>query len=69
VKLSEIEIVAQSFLFLIAGYETSATTLHFALFLIALHPDIQRKCVEEVCNVIGDSVCLIIFCLFLFINV
>ena len=33
---------------LIASYDTTSTTLAFALYLLALHPDIQETCVEEV---------------------
>ncbi len=51
--LREIEIIAQSFLFVLAGYETSASTLHFAIYLLALHPTVQNKCLDEVVNVCG----------------
>jgi len=33
---------------LIASYDTTSTTLAFALYILANHPDIQEKCLEEV---------------------
>uniref|UniRef100_A0A914WXD4 Uncharacterized protein n=1 Tax=Plectus sambesii TaxID=2011161 RepID=A0A914WXD4_9BILA len=55
VKLTELEMMSQSFLFLIAGYETTATTLHFALYLLALHPEIQDRVVDEINTVVGEA--------------
>ncbi len=56
IKLTLRETIAQCFLFLLGGYETSAVTLHFALYLLALHPEIQDKCLEEINQVLGDTV-------------
>ncbi|XP_047453039.1 thromboxane-A synthase [Mugil cephalus] len=46
--ITEDEIVGQAFVFLVAGYETSSNTLGFACYLLALHPECQRKVQEEV---------------------
>ncbi|XP_055701820.1 cytochrome P450 6a9-like [Phlebotomus papatasi] len=42
-KLTLEEIAAQSFAFFVAGYETSATAMAFALYELAKHPEIQAK--------------------------
>ncbi|RDD42460.1 Cytochrome P450 3A24 [Trichoplax sp. H2] len=47
-KLSDDEIVSQAFVFLIAGYETTANTIAFASYLIATNPEIQRKLHDEI---------------------
>ncbi|XP_034032874.1 thromboxane-A synthase-like isoform X2 [Thalassophryne amazonica] len=47
-KMTEDEVVGQAFVFLIAGYETSSNTLGFTCYLLAIHPECQRKVQEEV---------------------
>ena len=47
-KLSDDEIVAQSIIFLLAGYETSSNTLSFLLYHLALNPDVQDKLRTEI---------------------
>ncbi|XP_017468125.1 PREDICTED: cytochrome P450 6a9-like [Rhagoletis zephyria] len=46
--LSVSEMTAQAFVFFVAGFETSATTLAFALYELALHPDIQTQLRTEI---------------------
>ncbi|XP_068241539.1 cytochrome P450 3A24-like [Palaemon carinicauda] len=46
--LTELVITAQCVLFYIAGYDTTATTLSFLSYCLALHPDIQQKCMQEI---------------------
>ena len=45
--------MAQAFLFLIAGYETSSSTLSFALYELALHPQIQQNLRAEIMQVMS----------------
>ena len=45
--------MAQALAFLIAGYETSSTTLSFALYELALHPDIQQSLRAEIVQVLS----------------
>ena len=47
-KLSDDEIVAQSVIFLLAGYETTSNTLAFTLYHLAVNPDIQDKLRTEI---------------------
>ncbi|KAL1764808.1 cytochrome P450 3A31, partial [Sigmodon hispidus] len=46
--LSDMEIIAQSVIFIFAGYETTSSTLAFALHSLATHPDVQKKLQEEI---------------------
>lgn len=47
-KLSDLEIVSYSITFLLAGYETTANTLAYTSYLLALNPDIQDKLCAEI---------------------
>ncbi|XP_062944446.1 cytochrome P450 3A4-like isoform X1 [Cynocephalus volans] len=46
--LSDMELVAQSIIFIFGGYETTSNTLSFIMYLLATHPDIQQKLQEEI---------------------
>ncbi|CAG2101581.1 unnamed protein product, partial [Medioppia subpectinata] len=46
-KLTTDEILAQCFLFFAVGYETTATTLSYCVYELALNPDIQDLLVAE----------------------
>ncbi|WP_411757584.1 cytochrome P450 [Streptomyces venezuelae] len=48
------ELRDQVLVFLLAGHETTATSLAFALHLLALHPEQQDRGREEVSRVLGD---------------
>ena len=50
------EILAQGLLFFIAGYETTATSITFLLYNLAMNPEIQEKLHEEIIGVPGDQV-------------
>ena len=49
------EIAAQSFVFFIAGFETSSTTMNFALYELARHQDIQDKLRDEINTVLAKN--------------
>uniref|UniRef100_A0A914DF90 Cytochrome P450 n=1 Tax=Acrobeloides nanus TaxID=290746 RepID=A0A914DF90_9BILA len=53
-SISRIEILAQSFLVLIAGYETTATTLHMIIYMLAKLPEIQDRLRDEINNILED---------------
>ncbi|OTF80009.1 cytochrome P450-like protein, partial [Euroglyphus maynei] len=53
--LSEEEIVAQCLVFFLAGYETTASTLTFCLYELAINPEIQDRLYEEVRSVLDKG--------------
>ncbi|XP_017389148.2 cytochrome P450 3A5 isoform X1 [Cebus imitator] len=46
--LSDLELVAQSIIFIFAGYETTSSVLSFTIYELATHPDVQQKLQEEI---------------------
>ncbi|XP_077880882.1 LOW QUALITY PROTEIN: cytochrome P450 3A9 [Ictidomys tridecemlineatus] len=46
--LSDLELVAQSIIFIFAGYETTSSSLSFILYELATHPDAQTKLQQEI---------------------
>lgn len=53
--ISTMELVAQGFILLVAGYETTGSTLHFIVYCLAALPKIQEKVREEIMEVVGDE--------------
>lgn len=47
------EAAAQAFIFFLAGFETTSTTISFAMFEMALNPKIQNRVREEFCEVLA----------------
>lgn len=47
-KWSDSELVAQSFVFFAAGFDTSSTTLEFLMHELCINPDIQQKLYDEI---------------------
>ncbi|XP_024427126.2 cytochrome P450 3A12 [Desmodus rotundus] len=46
--LSDLELIAQSIIFIFAGYETTSSSLSFLMYLLATHPDVQQKLQKEI---------------------
>lgn len=45
------EMAAQSFVFVVAGFETTSVTLGFCMYELALNPHIQDKLIKELDSV------------------
>ncbi|CAF4117266.1 unnamed protein product, partial [Rotaria sordida] len=54
-KLTYDEIIGNIFLFLVAGTETTSTTLAFCTYVLATHPDVQQKLQDEIDANVDDS--------------
>ena len=50
-KMDAQEVMGNAFIFLFAGHETTANTLHYALLLLAQHPDVQQSLLNEIDDV------------------
>lgn len=48
------EVAGQGFVILMAGYETTSTTLQYLTYNLALHQDVQQRVYEEIIDTIGD---------------
>jgi len=53
--LDDITIASQCMLFLIAGYETTTTTLGFAAFQLAKNPSAQEKLRQEIQDLVHEE--------------
>ena len=54
-KLTDDEVVAQCVIFLLAGYETSSTTLSMTCYYLATNPDVQQRLQQEIDSVWTDE--------------
>ncbi|KAH7982539.1 hypothetical protein HPB52_005498 [Rhipicephalus sanguineus] len=53
--IKDTHIVSNCFVFLVAGYETTASTLAFTLYELARHPDEQRRLHDELMSTFPDK--------------
>lgn len=54
-KLTDSEIVGNAFIMILAGHETTANTLHFALLELANNPSAQRRLQKDIDALVGAS--------------
>ena len=47
-KLTDIQIIGNAITFMLAGYETTATSLSYTSYLLAINPHVQEKLQEEI---------------------
>ncbi|NWU27803.1 CP3A9 protein, partial [Dyaphorophyia castanea] len=53
--LTDIEVLAQAFIFIFAGYEPTSNTLGYLAYELALHPDVQQKVLQEIDTVLPNK--------------
>ena len=56
IGMTEREIACNSLLFVVAGYDTVASTFSFVMYCLATNPQCQKKVVEEMERIIGQEV-------------
>lgn len=49
------EIFGNAFVFILAGHETAANTIHFSLMFLAMHPGSQRRLQRDLDEILGDK--------------
>ena len=50
------EVIGQAVLFFLVGMDTTATSIAFLIYNLAVHPEIQEKLYDEIVDVAGDKV-------------
>ncbi|KAI1091330.1 cytochrome P450 [Rostrohypoxylon terebratum] len=54
-RLSDSEIIGNAFINIVAGHETTANILHFAIIELATNPASQRRLQRDIDNILGDA--------------
>ncbi|KAK7806238.1 hypothetical protein U0070_008901, partial [Myodes glareolus] len=53
--LSDLEMAAQTVIFIFAGYEATSTSISFIMYELATHPDVQKKLQDEIDRVLPNK--------------
>ncbi|NXO70163.1 CP3A9 protein, partial [Phainopepla nitens] len=53
--LTDIEVLAQAFIFIFAGYEPTSNSLGYLAYELALHPDVQEKLLQEIDTILPSK--------------
>ncbi|KAI6090499.1 cytochrome P450 [Hypoxylon rubiginosum] len=54
-RLSDSEIIGNAFINIVAGHESTANVLHFAIVELATNPASQRRLQQDLDNILGDA--------------
>ncbi|KAI1762843.1 cytochrome P450 [Hypoxylon sp. FL1150] len=54
-RLSDSEIIGNAFINIVAGHESTANVLHFAIVELATNPASQRRLQQDLDNIVGDA--------------
>lgn len=53
--LTDDEILGNAFVFILAGHETAANTIHFSILYLAMHMSSQRRLQDDLDAILGDK--------------
>ncbi|XP_052803394.1 cytochrome P450 3A24-like [Mya arenaria] len=53
--LTDTEVIANSIMFMLAGFDTTASSIAWVLYDLALNPDVQEKLIEAIDEEIGEN--------------
>lgn len=54
------EIIGNSIIFILAGFENTANTMGFLAYNLAMHPEIQKRVQEEIDATMEGKVCIVL---------
>ena len=54
VGLTDAEVLINSIIFMVGGYDTTATTLFWLAYDLSVNPDVQEKLIDEIDSEIGQ---------------
>ena len=61
--LTDEEVVGNAILFMLGGYETTASALSYITYLLALHPHVQERLQQEIDKYYGENPVILVYAL------